>query len=271
METILFYFSPTHTGQKTARAIARGLGFETKEVDVTLPQQRKAFMAAVPAIPEDAVVLLESPVYGGHLNGVARQMLSQLKGNGQPAILLTLYGNRHYDEANKELYDLAKAAGFRPVACGSFIGEHSFSDKIATGRPNEQDLAEAEAFGKSIGAKLAGSWSELTAEQIPFNARNDNPSAKAAALPKEAIGPHVDEEKCIGCGSCVQACPMGNLVLNTEKGKAENTHTACLRCRACARVCPVQGIDFVGEEWQKVVQRCFMGFGSPARENVTVL
>jgi NAD-dependent dihydropyrimidine dehydrogenase PreA subunit len=54
----------------------------------------------------------------------------------------------------------------------------------------------------------------------------------------------VDAEKCTGCGSCVDICPVGVYELKEDsKKKAVPTNTEqCLACRACEMSCPNQAI-----------------------------
>lgn len=49
----------------------------------------------------------------------------------------------------------------------------------------------------------------------------------------------IDKEKCIGCGACVEACPMGCIAMG-EDGKAEVNQDICISCGSCAAVCPVE-------------------------------
>ncbi|HID15861.1 MAG TPA: 4Fe-4S dicluster domain-containing protein [Candidatus Atribacteria bacterium] len=53
--------------------------------------------------------------------------------------------------------------------------------------------------------------------------------------------PVVDLEKCTGCGTCVQVCPMGVFELVDDKAKVVN-EDQCVECRACEAQCPVQAI-----------------------------
>lgn len=47
----------------------------------------------------------------------------------------------------------------------------------------------------------------------------------------------IDEEKCIGCGRCVNSCPTGALVLNNEKVKLKDERL-CDGYGSCIAVCP---------------------------------
>ena len=48
----------------------------------------------------------------------------------------------------------------------------------------------------------------------------------------------IDEEECIGCGSCEPGCPQGCISQN-EKGKYEIDSSKCIECGNCKNVCPV--------------------------------
>lgn len=85
-------------------------------------------------------------------------------------------------------------------------------------------------------------------------------STEAGCLMREVLLESRDDrqhvylpEKCIGCGSCVQICPKGELVIGSvgavargliDKDFIEKKRSgACVLCALCARVCPTGALE----------------------------
>ncbi len=51
----------------------------------------------------------------------------------------------------------------------------------------------------------------------------------------------IDKDTCIGCGACVNDCPVNALAMKDDK--AECDENACIDCGACIATCPVQAIS----------------------------
>jgi len=55
----------------------------------------------------------------------------------------------------------------------------------------------------------------------------------------------VDREECVGCGACVEVCPVGAISL--LEGKAQVNGALCTDCGACLQVCSTGALSRVGE------------------------
>jgi Fe-S-cluster-containing hydrogenase component 2 len=51
----------------------------------------------------------------------------------------------------------------------------------------------------------------------------------------------IDREKCIGCGVCVNICPVGAISMNN--GKAEINGNKCIDCGRCIQACPQRAVS----------------------------
>lgn len=229
IETI--YFSPTKTTKKIVETIAQSIGSSgVSAIDITGNQEREGKEHKI----EGDMVIIGAPVYAGRIPTQAKDFLHSCKVEGIPAVLVGVYGNREYDDALLELYDLANSSGFVPIASGAFIGEHSFSSAklpMAHGRPDIDDLKKAKEFGLSIKEKFEMLVSDK--DYLPFVPGSDE--YKERSLKSIPIAPKTSKRKCLSCKKCVNLCPVDAIsfdkVIKTDKKK-------CLVCFACIKRCP---------------------------------
>ena len=61
----------------------------------------------------------------------------------------------------------------------------------------------------------------------------------------------IDEEKCNGCGTCAEVCPILAIDFDPVRKKAfVNDITQCLICKQCLDVCQAGAIIMEGGYWQ---------------------
>jgi len=230
------YFSPTGTTKKVINSVIKGMGIvNNKVIDLTSPKVRNEI---APSIEED-IVLIGVPVYEETIPKMIYPFLTSLIGNKKPVVLVAVYGNIGDGIVLNELNYITKNSGFKVVAAGSFIGEHSFSTKevpIEEGRPNYEDLSKAEEFGRSIMRKLQKTEDlndtllEIPQGKLPLMAK---------ILPKNSARiftktPFADMSICNHCGICVKLCPMNAINKDTLKINEDE----CIRCFCCVKRCP---------------------------------
>ena len=117
----LLYFSPTQTTKKVLNAIAAGFKPEAvMHTDLTLPDSIRSKKSEKEIRIDDGLTIIGVPVYAGRVAPEAVGRIRQFKADGTPAVLVVLHGNREFEDALRELKDLAVEAGFRPRAffCG---------------------------------------------------------------------------------------------------------------------------------------------------------
>lgn len=244
-EVRLIYFSPTCTSKQVGEAIVRGTGLTNAGItDLTL-------QAAKVDIPVNTLAILAVPVYGGRVAPLALERLQGVSTSGAPVVLVAVYGNRAYEKALVELDGFASMQGFKVIAGGTFIGEHSYSTTehpVAEGRPDEADLKYAEEFGMKIRAKIdtAQDMEHLYPVDVNRIQRPRQPFLplfrflrRVIKLRKSGVPlprtPQVDAALCTHCGICASHCPSGAII----KGDECNTLSEkCIKCCACVKKCP---------------------------------
>ncbi len=245
--TYAAYFSPTGGTKEGALAIAAALGAPV-ELDLTL-------VTAKPAVTEfsaDDVVVFGAPVYGGRIYAGAAKRFSALHGNGTPCVVTVTYGNRAYEDALIELYDLAAANGFIPVAGAALVAQHTYGD-IQRGRPNDEDAAADRAFGDKVEAKLK------SGERTPCAVPGNRPYKDGGRGGK--FRPLTDAGACISCGICASECPE-QAIDYVDVSKIDGDK--CIACFRCIRACPTDAKNmndekynaFAAEFTEKLKARC---------------
>ena len=232
--TRIVYFSPTHTSEKIARAIAEGIGMARRiETDLTLDGDSS------PIEIDNELTVLAAPVYGGRVAPVALERMKRLRGNHSPAIIAVVYGNRDYEDALIELRDTAIGLGFVPLSAGAFVGEHSYSTPelpIAAGRPDKSDLQTARLFGlDSLKKWTCADISEplYVKGNVPYKTIvHGQPTSPAC------------NENCFACGECIEVCPTHAVRLSDDGSRIETDASRCIKCCACVKVCPNRARTF---------------------------
>ncbi len=113
--------------------------------------------------------------------------------------------------------------------CG-FPGCKPYAEAMATGKA---DINQCPPGGEEGIRKLAAL---LGVEFKPLNAEHGEPKPRSLAV--------IDENTCIGCTLCIQACPVDAIL-----GAAKQMHTViageCTGCELCVAPCPVDCISMV--------------------------
>ena len=226
-----FFFSPSDTTRKYAKAMTDAFDGESQLIDLT-----HGSCEIESELIDGDTVLLISPVYAGRIPALAADLFRQIDGHGMRAIVAVVYGNRDYDDALLELADIAVNDGFDVIAAGAFIAQHCIFPKVANGRPDASDMAIAADF-----MERAKESDNLDISTI----KGHRPYKKPGAVP---LQPQTYENECLSCGVCAQECPTGAIApvtLATDKNK-------CITCCRCIAVCGSHARKFKGVKYATV-------------------
>lgn len=258
------YFSATGTTERIVTTIAasaaRELHANCETLDFTLPAARAKHYV----FDASDLVVFGTPVIAGRVPNVLLPFLtSHFQATQTLAVPVVLYGNRNYDDALIELRELLEGNGFRTVAGGAFIGEHSFSKTLAAGRPDAADLTIATTFATRIAEKVTGL---TTCPTQPVFVNGSLP-LRPYYTPRDRNGVHInilkvtpktDLNLCTHCGLCAEVCPMGSI----SKDDVTQCSGICIKCCACVKKCPTsakyydhQGYLYHQHELEELYQR----------------
>jgi len=65
--------------------------------------------------------------------------------------------------------------------------------------------------------------------------------------------PWVNEDMCVGCGVCVDDCPVGAITLKEDQ-KAFINEDECIRCGQCHDICPQEAVRHDSERIPQEVE-----------------
>ena len=249
------YFSPTGGTRKIAEALANELSkllhVSIQNINLTMLKNRQRSYD----FDSDSLVILAAPVYAGRIpNKLLPDLEKCLNGSGKtPVIPISVYGNRNYDEALREMLLLVEKHGFIPIGAAAMISQHAFSEHIAKDRPDSSDFEALTDFSKKIAGKILN---DQVLAAITYD--RDMPVGpyytplKADHTPARFLKakPVTDTDKCNNCGICVQKCPMGSISMDD----VTDVSGICIKCQACVRFCPTHAKYFTDEAFLSHVE-----------------
>lgn len=221
MKTILYYFSATGNSLTTAKLLAAGL--ENCEL---IPIA--SLMGEETVIADADAVGYVFPVYYGDMPYPVRATVQKTTYRPDSYLFTVMTYRGHSGKAADRLNALLQTRGTKlSYACGVTLPGNSYINEP------EVDAAYLAAQKDAVAALLAPIQSR---EMMNFS--HEELADTPVTRPGNFRGIMADE-RCVGCGTCVQLCPMENIRI--ENGKAvigEN----CSTCLACFHWCPIESI-----------------------------
>lgn len=222
MKVYKVYFSPTGGTKKIIDIISKV--WDCEEMQIDLSDYQKDFSKIT--FEKDDICIVATPSFGGRVPEIVVSRLKEMKGNQVPTIMVSVYGNRSYEDTLIELKDTLKKSNFHCVAAISAIAEHSIMRQFGTNRPDESDKLEIINYAKKVKETI-----------------NQNDGLKEVEVPGKSsyreykglpIKPKANKS-CNRCGVCARKCPMQAISVDdiTSVNKEK-----CISCMQCISICP---------------------------------
>lgn|GEM_PF-94751 len=221
----LVYFSPTGNTKKAVSSIGELPCVTVKTFDITGNVE----------VPETDLsgfdfVVFGAPVYAGRIPACSVDRFKKMKGSGTPCALVLTYGNRAYEDAPRELGDIAEANGFRIKGVATMASQHTYG-QIQLGRPNKDDIAELQEFYFHMLAKAEEPETVIPPGNYPYKVVETKAKFKPTT-----------NGNCLACGMCIRDCPVGAI---EEDIKTVNDN--CIGCMRCVKNCPMKAKSVVAD------------------------
>lgn len=247
----LAYFSATFSTKRIVREIASQFQKPVIEYDIT----SDVLKDDVSLGSDGDLLIVGVPSYAGRVPEMAVHSLRRFLGNNTPAIIVSVYGNRAYDDTLIELKDLVESHGFKLLSAAAVIAQHSIFPKIAEGRPNADDTEKLHDFA-SKSRELLLKIPKMSAVSRLMVKRN-RPYRDAKPIP---LHPEGSKGKCTSCHACVKMCPVGAITMGEPYKTNEKK---CISCGRCVVVCPEHARLFGGLLYKAVSWKFEKAYSEP--------
>lgn len=229
----LVYFSTSGNTKKICEVVGKSFGKEITVYDRTPFENRWSGAT----FGEEELVIIGMPSYYGRAPKIINEFFRYIKGNNTPAIFITTYGNREFEDTLLEIKNESEKRGFIGVGAGAFIGEHNMTAKLGSQRPDKEDEEVATNFALQIKNKLE-ELDDLS--NINLNVSGNYPYKYVSEPP---VAPSTNED-CGDCMACQKNCPM--LAISPQNPRVVDGFR-CINCGRCIRNCPKKA-KYIGVE-----------------------
>ena len=235
----MVYFSPTDTTKSILHKIVEEMSMKIEEEYNVTNYEYKDFSATF----KNDIILLGFPVYSGRVPKTALNRFSNIKSKNSRIIICTTFGNRNYDSALMEIYELFRNNGFNIIGLMAIVTQHSFVKSVGKNRPNEEDFIIIKTFCKNITEKINTNIKESIKYEII------KPYREYQTIPIKPKG----SKNCKKCGLCKKLCPE-NAVNKINPRKTDKKK--CISCLRCVKYCPNGSRDLTSIE--KYISKVFI-------------
>lgn len=253
---MILYFSATGNSRYVAAALAQALGEQTL-VDLR-PYMKVDAAPLTITLSAGETLGFVFPVHSWGMPKYLAEVLTRMHVKGYVAgenytYMLSTCGD-DVGYLPKQWNSVMQKAGIATDAAFSLIMPNTYvlfpGFDVDAPAVSDRKLAEAPAAVRRIADRI------VAREKGDFTHRGSVPALKTNVIYPLFVryatsdkSFRADADACIGCGQCVQSCPVGNITLTRRNPGKEDRYMPewqgrCLTCMACYHYCPTHAIGY---------------------------
>jgi len=274
MRILIIVFSPAGSTMKIAKELEERLISANNQVQLLNITANKAMFrdgkikgALDELVEEHDLICFGSPVYEKHIEWYVKQIFKQLPKPdakwGKLAIPFVTYGGVSSGIALLEAEKMFKKSGRTTIAAMKIESSHIVSKKLTArvneGMPGEEAIPFIEELVNRISEADKGN-AEAKDFSKELNYHNFKEKVVCKIMKERTLHKYkypafaIDNDKCIKCYKCVEACSVQRIGIENEFPKMAEKSRVCIHCFSCTGVCPNEAISFEkgDEDWSEI-------------------
>jgi len=234
---MIVYFSGTGNSRFAAEFLSSQLNDEVLDAGKSMKTGEKDILFS------ERPWIFVSPVYAWRMAAVFSDYLrrTELKGNENAYFILTCGGD--IGSAGKYVAQLCAEIGLQYRGVLELIMPENYIAMFNA--PDAEESKQIVAAAKPVLEKAGHCI--LNGKDFPAHKTNFFDNLKSGPINEGFYRFYVKAdafyvtENCIGCGACVESCPLNNIRLEAEK---PIWGSQCTHCMACICGCPAEAIEY---------------------------
>jgi len=198
-------------------------------------------------LPQDVreadIIFIGTPTYMWHTPKIVKDFLRSIEfKKGTPVGLFVTFGSVTVGSNISSMAGTVRKKGGRVVGAMQIEGEHAMMFKgdapLAQGKPGPEDRSAVKEFADLCLERAAKPGCSL--KKFPNVMKHFSFLCPPSIAMRFMPGIKHSMETCTLCGTCVESCPVNNIVI--DEGILRHG-SECLYCYNCVRVCPTGAVD----------------------------
>ena len=246
---MILYFTGTGNSRYIAEKIAAVTGDELVSMNDRIKKNNTA-----PIYAEHRLVFV-TPTYGWRIPRIVEKWIRETDFSGTDKVWFVMNCGDEIGNAAKYIKQLCKEKQFTCMGTAEIIMPENYIAMFDTPEPKE-----AKAIIRRADPDIENTAKMIADEQTL-------PEIHAGFVDKVKSGiintvfypvcikadAFQTDDKCVGCGKCVELCPLNNIRL---RGRKPVWGKNCTHCMACISYCPTQAIEYGKKSFGKPRYRC---------------